>query len=297
MLQQLRVRGPRSPMSMLGANFSSALEAVSSHRTRSLLTTLGIFIGVAAVIGVLTLTQGAGAYLTNLVGGLGANTIIIVPGSLNDRGAVTKQSAQSLTLQDVESLRSASHVSAISPVIPSGAQVVFGNQNWKTRIQGVSADFQGIGSWDLAQGLWCTNTGDAGAHNLFDASHTNPIGQTMRAGNQPFRVVGVLAPKGGFGQDDIIFVPFNTARFRLNNTTSVAEIEVAVDSTDNVDLAQQAIILILERNHHIAKGTPDDFSTITSAQLLQQVQQATQAFSLLLVGIAAISLTVGGIGI
>jgi putative ABC transport system permease protein len=308
MLQQLRVRGPRSPMSMLGANFSSALEAVSSHRTRSLLTTLGIFIGVAAVIGVLTLTQGAGAYLTNLVGGLGANTIIIVPGSLNDRGAVTKQSAQSLTLQDVESLRSASHVSAISPVIPSGAQVVFGNQNWKTRIQGVSADFQGIGSWDLAQGLWFTNTDDAGgkavavlgdtvAHNLFDASHTNPIGQTIRAGNQPFRVVGVLAAKGGFGQDDVIFVPFNTARFRLNNTTSVAEIEVAVDSTDNVDLAQQAIILILERNHHIAKGTPDDFSTITSAQLLQQVQQATQAFSLLLVGIAAISLTVGGIGI
>jgi putative ABC transport system permease protein len=308
MLQQLRVRGPRSPMSMLGANFSSALEAVSSHRTRSLLTTLGIFIGVAAVIGVLTLTQGAGAYLTNLVGGLGANTIFIVPGSLTNRGAVTKQSAQSLTVQDVESLRSASHVSAISPIISSGAQVVFGNQNWKTRIQGVSADYQSIDSWDLAQGLWFSNADDAGgkavavlgdtvAHNLFDASHTNPIGQTIRAGNQAFRVVGVLAPKGGFNQDDVIFVPFNTARSRLKDTTSVDEIGVAVDRTDNVDLAQQAIILILERNHHIAKGTPDDFSTITSAQLLQQVQQATQAFSFLLVGIAAISLTVGGIGI
>src|SRR6266700_1921120 len=212
MLQQLRVRGPRSPMSMLGANFSSALEAVSSHRTRSLLTTLGIFIGVAAVIGVLTLTQGAGAYLTNLVGGLGANTIIIVPGSLNDRGAVTKQSAQSLTLQDVESLRSASHVSAISPVIPSGAQVVFGNQNWKTRIQGVSADCQCIGGWALAQGLSFTNTADAGGK-------------------------------------------------------AVAELDVAVDRTDNVGLAQQAIILSLERHNYIAKRTMGDFSTITSVQL------------------------------
>jgi len=308
MLQQLRVRGRRSPVSMIGANFSSALEAVSSHRTRSLLTTLGIFIGVAAVMGILTLTQGAGAYLTNLVGGLGANTILIVPGSLTSRGAVTKQAAASLTVQDVQSLRSAPHVSAISPLILSGAQVVFGNQNWKTRIEGVSADLQSIDSWDLAQGLWFTNADDGGgkavavlgdtvAHSLFDASHTDPIGQTIRVGSQPFRVVGVLAPKGGFGQDDVIFIPFNTARFRLKNTTSVDEIGVEVDTTDNVALAQQAIILVLERNHHIAKGTPDDFSTITSAQLLQQVQQATQAFSLLLVGIAAISLTVGGIGI
>ena len=135
------------------------------------------------------------------------------------------------------------------------------------------------------------------AQNLFGPSNTDPIGQTIRIGIQPYRVIGVLAPKGGFNQDDVIFIPFNTALERLNNTTSLNAIELTVDSSNNVDLVQQVVIMVLEQNHHLAKGTPDDFSTITSAQLLQQVQQATQAFSLLLVGIAAISLTVGGIGI
>ncbi len=308
MFQQLRVRGSISPVSMMGASFTSALEAVWSHRTRSLLTTLGIFIGVAAVIGVLTLTQGVGAYFTNIVAGLGANTIIVEPGTFNNRGARNRQTPRTLTVQDAQSLAKVSHVTAISPFIESRAQVVYSNQNWRTTIEGVSTDFETIGGYELAQGIWFTAADDAGskavavigdtiAQNLFAASNTDPIGQTIRVGTGSFRVIGVLAPKGGLGQDDVIFLPFNTARQRLNNTTSIAAIELTVDSSDHVDLVQQVITIILEQNHHIAKGTPDDFSTITSAQLLQQVQQATQAFSLLLVGIAAISLTVGGIGI
>jgi len=307
MFQQLRVRGRISLVSMLGASFSSAVEAVWSHRTRSLLTTLGIFIGVAAVIGVLTLTQGVGAYFTNIISGLGANTIIVQPGSFNNRGAV-RRPPRTLTVQDAQSLARVSHVTAVSPWIESRAQVVFGNQNWRTYIEGVTTDYETTGGYNLAQGIWFTASDDAGgkavavigdtvAKNLFGASNTNPIGKIIRAGIQPYRVIGVLAPKGGFGVDDVIFLPFNTARQRLNNTNAVSGIEITVDSSDHVDLVQQVITIVLEQNHHIAKGTPDDFSTVTSAQLLQQVQQATQALSLLLVGIAAISLTVGGIGI
>ena len=135
--QQLRVRGHKTPMGMMGASFSSALEAVWSHRTRSLLTTLGIFIGVTAVIGVLTLTQGVGAYFTNIVSGLGANTIIIQPGTFRMGGAVTRQSSSSLTVRDVQSLAKVSHVTAISPIIESRTQVVYSNQNWRTAIEGV----------------------------------------------------------------------------------------------------------------------------------------------------------------
>jgi putative ABC transport system permease protein len=201
-----------------------------------------------------------------------------------------------------------SHVTAITPWIESRAQVVYSNQNWRTTVEGVTTNYETIGGYDVAQGIWFTAADDAGgkavavigdtvAQNLFGASNTDPIGKVIRVGIQPYRVIGVLAPKGGFGQDDVIFLPFNTARQRLSNTNAISGIELTVDSSDHVDEVQQVITIILEQNHHIAKGTPDDFSTITSAQLLQQVQQATQALTLLLVGIAAISLTVGGIGI
>ena len=159
----------------------------------------------------------------------------------------------------------------------------------------------------MAQGLWFSNVddlqgssvallGDTVAHNLFDASGANPVGQMIRIGTQVFRVGGVLAAKGS-GQDDVVFVPFNTARIRLKNTSTVDQILVEADITNNVSQVQQSVITVLERNHHIQPGGTDDFGTITFVQFLQRSQQATQALSFLLVGIAAISLTVGGIGI
>lgn len=308
MLSELRVR--RSGVGgMLGANFESALDAVWANRTRSLLTGLGIFIGVAAVIAALTLTQGAGAFITNLISGLGANTITISPGAASNRAGIARQSVQTLTPFDVQSLGKVSHVTGVSPVVSSNAQVVFSNQNWTTRIQGVSTDYQTIQDWQLAEGLWFSSIddgagkpvaviGDTVAQNLFGSTGIDPVGQTVRIRNQLFRVVGVLVPKGGgFNQDDVVFVPFRVALSRLKNTTTVDQIQVQVDSTDNVDRVQQAVTNIIEQNHRIPRGSPDDFQTVSSTQLLQQATQATQAFTFLLVGIAAISLTVGGIGI
>jgi len=306
-LQQLHVRR-RRPGTMVSASVGSALEAIWENRLRSLLTMLGIFIGVGAVIAALTLTQGASTYVTSRIESLGINTIIVYPGTSNNRG--TSQgtgSVQTLTQHDVQSLGKIPHVMAVSPIITVNAQVVYGSQNWSTTVEGVNTQFQSIQGWDMAQGLWFSDAddlqgssvallGDTVAHNLFDASGANPTGQMIRIGTQVFRVGGVLAAKGS-GQDDVVFVPFNTARIRLKNTSTVDQILVESDTTNNVSQVQQAVITVLEQNHHIQRGASDDFGTITFVQFLQRSQQATQALTFLLVGIAAISLTVGGIGI
>ena len=296
--------------SMIGANFVIALEALRSNKLRSLLTALGIFIGVAAVIAALTLTQGAGAFITGSISSLGTNVITVIPGTTTTRGAFGGAgTTQSLTPQDADALKKIRHVSGVSPIISLNAQVVYANQNWSTRIQGVNTAFQNIQGWQMAEGTWFSESDNSGRlpvallgqtvmHSLFDASGADPIGQQIRIRDQLYRVVGVLQAKGGgFNQDDVVFVPFNTALTRLKNTTFVDQIVVQVDSSNNVNLVQQDITAILQRLHNIQSGSPDDFRAISSIQLLQTAQQFTQILTSLLVGIAGISLTVGGIGI
>ena len=295
---------------MVGANFAIALESLWSNKLRSLLTGLGIFIGVAAVIAALTLTQGAGQFITSNIASLGTNVITIIPGATTSRGTFGGAgTTQSLTPQDAIALEKLRHVASVSPIISVSAQVVFGKQNWNTRVQGVNTTFQDIEGWQMAEGVWFSEADVSGgqpvailgqtvAHNLFDATGTDPVGQTIRIRDQEFRVVGVLQAKGGgFNEDDIVFVPFNTALTRLKNTTFVDEILVQVDSSDNLNQVQQDIKTILERRHQIPSGGLDDFTAISSTQLLQTAQQFTQILTFLLVGIAGISLTVGGIGI
>ena len=296
--------------SLIGANFVVALEALWSNKLRSLLTGLGIFIGVAAVIAALTLTQGAGAFITGNIASLGTNVITIIPGAATTRGAFGGAgTTQSLTPLDATNLKDIRHVTAVSPIISLSAQVVYSKQNWNTRVQGVNTAFQAIQGWQMAEGTWFSEAQDNGGlpvailgqtvmHNLFDASGADPIGQMIRIRDQEYHVVGVLQAKGGgFNQDDVVFVPFNTALIRLKNTTFVDQILVQVDSADNVNQVQQDITTVLERRHNIPNGGLDDFRAISSTQLLQTAQQFTQILTYLLVGIASISLTVGGIGI
>ena len=297
---------------MIGANFGSALEALWANRMRSLLTALGIFIGVAAVIAALTLTQGASAAINSRIMSLGTNLIIIFPGAASRNGAFgAGGTTQSLTGTDVIALAKIPHVSGVSPIITVSAQVVFGKQNWNTRVQGVNTDFQTIQNWQMAEGAWFSQSDEMGGmpvaligqtvmHNLFDASGVDPIHSTIRIRDQLFRVAGVLQSKGNAGaadQDDVIFVPYTTALTRLKNSLYVDQIQVQVDDANNINQVQQQITAILELRHRITNGAPDDFQTLSSNQLLQTAQQFTQTLSVLLVGIAGISLTVGGIGI
>ena len=307
MLRELRVRGPRpSLFQMMGANLESALEALWANRTRSFLTALGIFIGVGAVVAALTLTQGVNQYVTNQLASLG-NSVIIYPGTSN-RGGVSQGAGtlSTLTSVDAQDLAAIPHVTSASPFIITSDQVVYGRQNWTTQIEGVNSDLQTIQNWTVSQGTWFSADdsdsgervavlGDTVYHNLFDVTGNNPIGQSVRIRDQVFRVVGVVAPQGA-GQDDVVFIPLKVAQVRLKNTTTVDQIQVQVDTANNVEPTAKAITNVLRKNHHI-QGDNDDFNVFTFTQILQQVGTSEAILTALLVGIAAISLTVGGIGI
>ena len=308
LLQVLRVREGNQG-NLLGAGIGSALEAVWTNRVRSLLTMLGIVIGITAVIGALTLTKGVGAYIDNLLLAQGANTIYVSPQrGISPSGGL--QQGQPLSTRDLQSMSSLPHVSAISPVVGVSGQVTYGNQNWRTNINGVSTDMQVIQGWQLARGVWFSPTqqaggepvaviGDTVAQNLFSASGVNPVGQKINMFGQIFRVAGVLAPKGGFNQDDVIFVPYETIQTRLfhGHNVGFSEIDVEADSRSTLDTLNQEITTVLEVNHRIPIGGTDDFQTETSVQIIQREDQYTQIITDVLTGIATISLTVAGIGI
>jgi len=308
LLQELRTRGDGQG-SLIGASLGSAVEAVWANRMRSLLTILGIVIGIAAVIGALTLTQGVGAYIDNTILSQGANTIYVWTNG--DNGGKKPQQVQPLSSRDLQSMRNLPHVAAISPLFYMGGQVQFGNQNWlPNNIEGVSTDMQTIQNWQMAEGLWFSASDEAGgepvvvigdtvAHNLFDASRTDPVGQKILFGRQLFRVVGVLAPKGGFGQDDVVYMPYTTIQTRLfhGENNDFNEIDVEADGRGSIDQVVQEITVTLEVNHHIPSGGADDFQTRTAVQIIQREDQSTQIITDVLTGIAAISLTVAGIGI
>jgi putative ABC transport system permease protein len=297
---------------MLGSSLSSALDALWANRLRSLLTILGVIVGVAAVIAVVTLTQGVSATLNARVASLGTNILTISPGSTTTGGVRGGAgTTQSLTQADADALAALPHVANVSPVLGASAQVIAGSQNWNTRVQGVYANYQSIGNWQLAEGAWFSDADEASGQpvavigqtvvqNLFTPSGTDPLGQTVTINGQSYQVVGVLQTKGvaGFSnQDDVVFVPFSAAQERLNNSQYVSQIEAEVDATGNVTTAQQEITALLEQRHNIASGGADDFTVRSPTQFVQTAQQTTQTLAVLLIGIATISLIVGGIGI
>ena len=297
---------------MLGASVGSALEALWANRLRSLLTILGVIVGVGAVISVVTLTQGTSASLNARVANLGTNTLTISPGALTTGGARGGAGTQqSLSQADADALAAVVHVVTVSPILSSNAQLIAGAQNWNTRVQGVYANFQSIGTWQMAEGAWFSDADESNAQpvavvgqtvveNLFTPTGADPLGQTITINGQAYQVVGVLKSKGtsGFGnQDDVLYVPFTAAQERLTNSNFVNQILVQVDDVNNVDAVQQALTTLLEQRHQIPAGGTDDFTVRSPTQFVQTAQQSAQTLAILLIGVAAISLIVGGIGI
>jgi putative ABC transport system permease protein len=272
---------------------------------------LGIFIGVAAVIAALILTESVGAFFTNMIEGLGANTVWIEPGSSgNDRAIVTGEPSQSLTVRDVDSLSKLNNVMAISPVVYTQGQVIYGKQNWQTSIQGVSPAYHKIRNWQVTQGFFFNDAeaisaktvvvlGDTVAKNIFGQAGENPIGKEISLRGQLYRIIGVLAPKGGFNQDDTVLIPFQTAVARLGvgRSAGIEGIQLQTESANHVNTVVEEVKSTLRKNHRLLTGENDDFKITTSDQLMEQSQQISGVITFLLVGIAAISLTVGGIGI
>ncbi len=312
----------------LGINVSVAAEALWANRLRSVLTILGVIIGVFAVVSMVTLVGGISANWTDTIASLGSNMIIIAPGTgnnlsnsgLSSNGGVSVNSrvtsalpaaetTLSLTPDDAVAIAKLPDVTVVSPILSVRAQAIYRNQNWNTRIAGVHASLQEIQNWSIAQGAWFNANDELGARSvavlgqtvyqhLFAASGEDPIGKTIRIGNQLFLVVGVLETKGGASStDDVVFVPFSTALGRLKNNGYVDQIVLHVDDASHIDAVQQAITALLEQRHHIAKGSADDFNLTSSKQLLDTFNQIISLVTALYASIASISLTVGGVGI
>ncbi len=289
-----------------------AWQALRRNVTRSILTMLGIIIGVGAVITSMAIGAGAQAAVLAQIESLGANLIVVIPGAISSGGvSLGTGSRTTLTLPDVTAIAQiVPDVAGAAPYSSTSAQVVSAGLNWYTRIGGTTPSYTIVRSWPVAQGRFFTQSevdqrakvavlGDTVNTNLFPGG--GAVGSTVIIKNVPFRVVGVLAAKGqsGFGQDqdDVVMVPITTLQDRLTGQSWVNTIFVSAATSEGVAGVADATERLLRLRHHLAAAQPDDFSVRNIADV-QQVRLATSATqALLLAGIAVVSLVVGGIGI
>ena len=289
-----------------------AIKALLANKMRSLLTMLGVIIGVAAVIALVSVGMGVRTGITSNFESLGANTITIMPGSSNrggPRGAAG--SMQTLKYDDAKAIEAKiKDIQYVSPTVSSSYQVVNGNQNWNTSVTGVTPDLMQIRSLTVDNGSFINKDdmtkrnrvaviGATVAENLFGTE--NPVGKNIRIKNQPFKVIGILASKGssGFGQDqdDVIYIPLTTAQERMMGITYVQSISLQATDTQKIDQVQDEITTLLRQRHRITGDKEDDFHVQNTASIIASVNQSTAMMTVLLGAIASISLLVGGIGI
>jgi putative ABC transport system permease protein len=294
----------------VSSSFPSAFEALRANKSRSVLTTLGIVIGVVAVIVIVGLGQGSTAQVKSQISNLGTNVLTIMPGSTSSSGIRGGAGTQtSLKLEDAEAIQDQIEgVSAISPTVSGSAQIIAGNQNWQTRIQGVEPGYQQVQNWQMAQGAFFTDADNAGARNVAVIGQTvatnlfpngDAVGQQIRIRNVPFTVVGLLAPKGagmGGDQDDTVLIPLRAAQIRLFGGTSINSILIQAASADQMTQMTNDITALLRTRHKIS-GATNDFTIRNNTDLLSTVTSVSQTMTYLLGGVAAVSLVVGGIGI
>jgi putative ABC transport system permease protein len=290
----------------------AAWEALRRNVTRSLLTMLGIIIGVCAVIASMAIGAGVQSYVLKRVESLGANLIIITPGSITSGAlSVGSGSRQTLKLEDVASIAATvPEVSGVAPYSQMSTQVVAAAANWYTAIGGTTPAWLSVGNWSVGQGTFFTDEdvtrvrkvavlGSTAAANLFPAG--GAVDSTIIIKSVPFQVLGVLASKGqtGFGrdQDDVVIVPISTHQKRLTGQTWINTIMIEASASDTVAEVIDASERLLRLMHHLTPTQPDDF-TIRNIESVQQAAMAiATALALLLAGVAVVSLVVGGIGI
>ncbi len=277
-----------------------------------MLTSLGIIIGVSSVIIMVALGQGATAQVNARLAGLGTNVLTVSPGSTQSGGVrAGAGSVTTLTLADAQQIKAeVSGIERLSPVVNGNAQVIAGNQNWQTRVQGVWTDYQQIQNWQIGeggffgvddqnQGRAVAVIGQTVATNLFPNGQ-DPLGQLIRIRNVPFTVVGVLQSKGSTGfqdQDDVILIPFETARVRLFGVNAINSISVQAAEAEETDEVTSDVQTLLRGTHRLRTNQADDFTVRSSNDIVNTAQSIAQTLTLLLGGVAAVSLVVGGIGI
>jgi putative ABC transport system permease protein len=290
-----------------------SLRALRANKMRSILTMLGIIIGVGAVVAMVGIGNGASASITSQIQGLGSNLLVVTPGQSNTGGVMGGSgSASTLVMTDVAKIETAaSAVKAIAPAVSTQVQVVYASGNTSTSVTGTTAEYAQIRNVSLEQGRFLTQAdidssvrvailGPSVVENLLGSSQADILGKVIKLNNVPFLVVGVTASQGSSGMlnnDDVIYVPLNTAQNRLIGKKNLNQIYIEAASADLMATAQEQVTAALRRAHQLGTGQENDFTVTNQADILSTMESVTQTMTLLLGGIAGISLLVGGIGI
>ena len=292
--------------------FRMALRALRRNRLRTALTMLGIMIAIAAVICTVAVGQGATQQIEDQLTALGINMIWIEAGGRNVNGVRTGNGAtKTLTVEDAEAILANVHgIVSVAPNVDGPMQAVYENENWYTRFRGVSSDYFDIRNWHQARGALFTPVdaereadvcllGKTVADTLFPSD--DPIGKTIRLQDLPFKVIGIMETKGlsvsGFDQDDVVVMPYTTAMKKMKGIYWLDDIYASASSSGAIEPAIDQISALLRQRHHLRSDEPDDFNIRHPEETLQAREQASWALTLMLAGIASISLLVGGIGI
>ncbi len=286
------------------------MQAILRNKLRSALTMLGIIIGVGCVIAMIAIGAGASESIQSQIESLGSNFVMIFPGASTQGGAHLFSDQSFLTEDDANAIKAdCPSVAYMTPIARTSAQVVSGETNWGTSIQGVGVEWPLVRTWNTVQGGFFTDSdvraaskvcvlGGTVNDNLFPAG--NAVGQMVRIKNVPFKVAGVLEKKGGSmmgDQDDVVIIPYTTALKRLIGKNKLNSIYVSATSVGTVDQAQEEITALLRQRHHLGPNQESDFTMRSQQEFAQMSEQSSKTLSLLLASAAAISLLVGGIGI
>jgi putative ABC transport system permease protein len=289
-----------------------ATKSILKSRMRSLLTALGIIIGVAAVVVMVAIGNGAQITVEQQIASLGSNLIIITPGTSSSGGVRGGSgSFNRFTLEDVTKIKNeATLIKGVSPLVRSGGQIIGGTGNWFTQIQGVSPDYLEIRSWGLKSGEFFTERditakakvcvlGTEVVEKLFP--NDEPIGKQVRIRNVPFKVIGVLKSKGqtavGQSNDDIVLAPSKTVLDRLSGGRFISSIQVSAISSEKSSAAQAELKGIMREAHKLEKGEDDDFTIKDQSDIAEAATETSRVLTYLLASVAGVSLIVGGIGI
>ena len=290
-----------------------SLQALNRNKMRSFLTALGIIIGVGAVIAMVSIGQGAKSAVEDRFNSMGTNLLFVSAGSRNIKGVHTERGAGYNTLKPGDAqaiIEQCDAVKNTSPALQSRAQIVFGNKNWNTSVQGCGEKFPEIRVWEIQEGTFFDETavrsaakvcilGSEVKKNLFEDQ--DPIGQIIRIRKIPFRVLGVFKQKGETGsfmsRDDMIAVPYTTVMKKILRRDYISSIDVSAVSATRTAEAKTQIEELLRVRHKIQPGAPDDFTVGNMSEIAEGAEQTFQIMTILLGGIAGVSLLVGGIGI
>ncbi len=299
-------------MKRIIATLKIAARALRRNKMRTLLTMLGMIIGVGAVIAMVSIGNGAKSQIENQIASMGQNVVLVWSGSMTRSGVHTGWGgAGTLTIEDSEAIRrEIPGVVAVSPEIQSGAQVAAGNQNWSTRILGEGPDYFDIRKWPIASGTSFTEQDVRSANKVAVIGKTiaddlypgeDPLGQVLRIRNVPFTISGVLQAKGmsvqGQDQDDFVVIPYTSAMKRIQRVTTLRSMLVQAAKPTLLAPVQQQITDLMRQRHRIVPGRDDDFTVRTQQEIAEMATAQSKTMTVLLGAIAGVSLVVGGIGI